>query len=224
MSSDSTMTPTTRTLTVIGVDVGVKQLLAAAPVTADPDVAKALVVDGGVARALFDGLGDTLARLDELGVDSTAVTSEALANYRQLIYQRFGLATAALQEHLEHHDADAVALEDLEQEDRTLEECARGETKAGGWLLPAFLDRLEDALTSAGYRVERVDPKYTTQECHVCGELAEVSDATIACETPDCPVDVVCRDRSAAVSIAKRWDPRPDGRPRSAELDVQPTD
>jgi len=96
------------------------------------------------------------------------------------------------------------ALEDIAYEGGPLAACARGRTKAGEWVLPTVRDRLEATLAVAGHRVEYVDAARSTQECHVCGAAADVSRATIACPVPDCPVDEVCRDRSAAVTIARR--------------------
>lgn len=71
------------------------------------------------------------------------------------------------------------------------------------WHLPALQRRFKTALTAAGYRVERVNPKRTIEQCHICDELTSVGDNTISCTTKDCPVDTVYRDRSTAVSIAK---------------------
>lgn len=212
MSSQPVAAPATapEAATAIGVDLGVKRLLVAAPADAGPDVPNALAVGGGVERDLYDALGDTLNRLASQPVDTTEAEREAVETHRSLLRQRFALAAHALVEYADRHDADVVALEDIEYEDGTLAECARGPTKAGEWVLPAFRERLEATLAAEGYRVERVDATYSTQRCHVCGELADLSRATITCETEGCPVDAVCRDRSAAVTLAGRA--TPDGR------------
>jgi transposase len=206
MSSQSTTTsaPVTPETTVIGVDLGVTRLLVAAPDDAGPDVPDALVVGGGIERDLYDGLGDTLNRLDSHPAETTEAEAEAIKRYRSLLRQRFTLAAQSLVEYADHHDADIVALEDIEYEGGTLAECARGRTKAGEWVLPTFRDHLEAALGAKGFQVERVNAAYSTQQCHVCGELTEVSRATISCDTEDCPVDGICRDRSAAATLAKR--------------------
>jgi len=192
------------TATVIGVDLGVKRLLVAAPADTDPDVLDALVVGGGVERDLYDALGDTLSRLHGKSVDTREAEAQAIENYRSLLQQRFALAARSLVEYADRLDTDVVALEDIEYEGGALAECARGPTKAGEWVLPAFREQLKATLTAEGHRVERVDANYSTQQCHVCEELADVSRATISCETEDCPVDTVCRDRSAAATVAKR--------------------
>jgi transposase len=191
------------TATVVGVDLGVKRLLVAAPATDDPAVEDALVVDGGVERALYDSLGDTLTRFDQLA-ETTEAEAQAVQACRSMLHQRFDLGAECLLEYLDRVGADVVALEDTTHDCGSLAECARGRTKVGSWLLPTVRDYLEDTLAAAGYQVDRVDAAYTTQRCHVCGELADVGNATISCETADCPVDVVCRDRSAAATIAGR--------------------
>lgn len=190
--------------TVIGVDLGVKRLLVAAPADSDPDVPEPLVVGDGVERDLYNALGDTLGRLDRRAVDTAEAEAQAVESYRSLLRQRFGLATDALVEYADQLGADVVALEDLQYESGTLAECARGATEAGQWVLPAFRDRLEATLAAEGYHVKRVDATYSTQQCHVCGEIADVGRGTILCETADCPVGRVCRDRSAAVTLAQR--------------------
>jgi len=207
MSSQSTTTPPRDTIapaSVVGVDLGVKQLLVAAPADAGAEVSNALAVGGGVERDLYDSLGDTLNRLDELPADTGEVTATTVEEYRSLLRQRFALAAYSAVEYADRHDADVIALENIEYEDGTLLECAQGATKAGEWVLPAFRDRLEATLRAEGHRVERVDAAYTTQRCHICGQVGDVSRATISCTNAGCVVDAVCRDRSAAVSIANR--------------------
>ena len=207
MSSQTIAVETTVTNdgpTVVGVDLGVKRLLVAAPADAGPDIVDTLTVGGGVERALYNALGDTLNRLDGQHADTIDAEHQTVERYRSLLRQRFVLAAASLVEYADRVGADTIALEKLDERAGTLAECARGQTKAGAWVLPAFRDHLESTLAAEGYSVEHVDARYTTQRCHCCGELADVSRATITCETDDCPVETVCRDQSAAVTIAKR--------------------
>ena len=77
----------------------------------------------------------------------------------------------------------------------------------GTWLLPALQHAIAVKARSAGIPVTYVDPKYTTQQCHVCGELGSVSQDAVECTTEDCPVGTVSRDESAALSIAQRAAP-----------------
>ena len=185
-------------------NLGVKRLLVAAPATAPPDVQGALTIDGGHARALFDALGDTLNRLDGQPVDTAQAATETVARYRGLLYQQIGLATAVLVEYVRRHGADVVAFEGQQFVDGDLEAAARGGTKAGEWLLPTVRERATAPLEGEGYRVVRVDHHESTQRCHHCGALADVGRGTIRCENPACPVERVCRDRSAAATIARR--------------------
>lgn len=192
------------TTTSIGVDLGVKRLLVAAPNTAGPDVEGGLVAGGEVERGLYNALSDTLDRLAERPEDTHEAEQLAIEQYRAMLNQQFALAAASLVEYAEQQDADIVVLEDLTFNSGPLAVCARGATKAGEWVLPAFREKAESVLRARGFQVERVTAEKTTQECHVCGQLAQVGKATIRCETEHCPVSRVCRDHSAAVSIAKR--------------------
>lgn len=196
--------PQTAARTVIGVDLGIKTLLTAAPAGAGPDVSEAFTAGGGIERELYQTLGRTLTRLDELDVDTTTAETRATKAYGALLRQHVQEATAALLEYVEAADADVVAVERLDHNRRPLAECARGASEVDSWLFPVVRDRIEWDLRCAGYRVERVSRKYTTRQCHICGDLATMERATISCTTDDCPVDDVCRDRSAAVTIAGR--------------------
>src|SRR5699024_10120234 len=131
-------TPARRDRSVVGVDLGVKRLLVAAPANAGPDVANALVVEGGVERDLYDGLRDTLTRLDRLPGDTHEAESWTVDAYRRLLRQRFALASCALSEYVDRVGADVVALEDTVPSGGTLVECVHGRTKAGGWVLPTL--------------------------------------------------------------------------------------
>jgi transposase len=74
----------------------------------------------------------------------------------------------------------------------------------GAWLLPTFRKALVERANEVGLPVARVDPSGSTQECHSCGEVGDVGSKMLKCTTPDCPVGEVCRDRSAALTIAQR--------------------
>jgi len=185
-------------------DLGVKRLLVAAPADTGPTIPDAHVADGGVSKDLFDGLGATLAAFDQFRTDTSEAEAQTVADYRRLLRQRIGLAIVDLLDYLEDIGADVVAVEDRQFHDRDLVECARGTAKAGEWLLPTVREHLEATLPREGYQVRRVPVEYTTQQCHVCGELVDVGEATVRCDVEACPVDRVCRDRSAAVTIARR--------------------
>ncbi|QLG49102.1 zinc ribbon domain-containing protein [Natrinema halophilum] len=193
----------------VGVDLGVRQLFAASPITADPTVRNAYIADGGIVRALYDELGATTRRLQALPGDTTAAEVHAFVAYRDRLAVRVADATEQLLAYLEATDAGTVVLEEITYPLRPLSECRRGETDLGSWLLPVLQHAFADAAVAEDYDVEYINPKYTTQQCHVCDQLGDVDSAGLECTTESCPVDVVDRDRSAAVSIAKR---RPDAR------------
>ncbi|WP_268258140.1 zinc ribbon domain-containing protein [Halopiger djelfimassiliensis] len=96
-------------------------------------------------------------------------------------------------------------LEDLSFCEATLWE-RRTVDDTGTWLLPALQHAIAVKAQEADIPVTYVNPKYTTQQCHVCGELGRLENDTLECTTENCSVGTVCRDRSAAVNIAQRVD------------------
>lgn len=75
-----------------------------------------------------------------------------------------------------------------------------------GWLVSAFQSVLVDHALDAGLPVARVDPEYTTKQCHECQQFARLEGDVIECGNGGCPVDEVGRDLSAALSIAGRFE------------------
>lgn len=189
---------------VVGIDVGVKRLLVAAPASAGPDVETALVVDGEPVRALFDGLEGAMDAL-EASPDATGGEAQRLReHYRDRLHARFGDAVERTLAFVDALDADVVALEDLNAGLPSLATVLERGGQDMEWILPMLQARLEASLEAGGYAVAYVDRDYTTRACHHCEQFAAVEDDTIVCTTADCPVDEVGRDRSAAVSIARR--------------------
>lgn len=202
--SASAATVTADATTVVGVDVGVRNLLVAAPAEAGPDVPTALVVDGGPVRALYAALVDAMDAL-EASPDATGGTAQRLReHYRDRLHARLGDAVEELLAFVDDLEADVVALEDLGGRPPSLATALQEGHDTDAWVLPMLQMRLTASLEAAGYAVTFVDRDYTTRACHHCEQFAVVEDHTIRCTTADCPVDVVGRDRSAAVSIAQR--------------------
>src|SRR5712691_11340899 len=69
-----------------------------------------------------------------------------------------------------------------------------------------FLDILEEKAARAGHQVIRVNPRFTTQECHQCGEIVQKS---LSVRTHVCPFCgyIADRDVNAAQNILKRARP-----------------
>src|SRR6266704_4860869 len=71
----------------------------------------------------------------------------------------------------------------------------------------AFLDILEEKAGRAGHRVIRVNPRFTSQQCHTCGEIVQKS---LSVRTHVCPFCgyIADRDVNAAKNIlfrARAW-------------------
>ena len=180
----------------IGVDVGQRHLLTAAPATEDPEVNEALVLDSKGATMRYEAIQH---RYHTQSRDTDGLHVAALE----------GILTTAAQQVLSYaqsFDAPPIlVLEDLTYPDRTLEECVRKGMEAACWLLPTIQQRLVDLSRSESVPIATVSAKHSTQECHACGELAWPRKKIVQCTTEACSAGRVCRDRSAAATLAKRF-------------------
>jgi hypothetical protein len=183
--------------TPIGVDVGRRQLIAAAPATVGADLDGAITignrkVEGHYATLQERHEGSALADVDDdvlaaqLDAVLTATAHEALA-YAQSF-----------------DSPPMLALEDLDYAERSLAECVTEGRGPDCWLFPGLQERLIEAARAAGIPIAFVSKKYTTKECHVCGMHSKVRDQRLSCTNERCPVETACRDCSAAATIAKR--------------------
>lgn len=179
--------------TPVGVDVGRRNLLVLAPATDDPRVEEARIVDG-------DRLEERYAMLQQRGAAGGHVDA-VLAD--RLLAGADDAAREALS-YVETFEAPVMVLEDLGYPDRSLDACVAESAAPECWLYPALHQRLADQARRASIPVLTTSPKYTTRQCHVCDQFARVGTEVLTCPTDDCPVDDVCRDRSAAATIAKR--------------------
>jgi len=85
-----------------------------------------------------------------------------------------------------------VAVEDLSHMVNTM--------KHGRWVRGMIIDRITDMVESNGGRVMTVNPAYTSQKCHQCGTMLDMTDY----HTPICTICEVGwdRDKNAAANIA----------------------
>lgn len=180
--------------TPVGVDVGRRNLLVLAPAPATADVAEGRVVHDARIEHCYTLLG---RRPD--GV--TSWFGAILADHIQRLLDDVVQEAIA---YVQSFDMPILVLEDLGYPQRSLEDCITDDAEPECWLYPTVHERLIEAAHAAGIPVMETSKKYTTRQCHVCGQLARVDDRTISCTTTDCPVDEVCRDRSAAATVANR--------------------
>jgi transposase len=186
--------------TPVGVDVGVKQLVAVA--TTDGTLDEAVVIDGTRARRIFAAFQGVTQRLQERGHSAEGLGDIIWRTWRRLRREFQAAADAVLDVARKHADP-VVVLEDLPQRRQPLVAARHGDVSEATWF-PAVQAVVADRVVDASVPVTYVSPKYTSQQCHACDLLGRLDDETIRCTTPDCPVGKVCRDRSAAVSIAKQ--------------------
>lgn len=198
----STVTPTDEvSVTPLGVDVGVKNLVTVA--SADAGLDDALTRDGSAIRRELDTLADSTQALWHAPGDSNTAEVQLLAarwhRIRAILYD----VAEDVVEYARQYVAPVLVLEDLEPDREPLWE--HRTRNVGMWLMPTIQAVLTDRATDAGVPVTHVDPTFTSQECHRCGEIGELENDTIRCLSTECPVETVCRDRSAAVSIGQRF-------------------
>jgi IS605 OrfB family transposase len=189
--------------TPVGVDVGEKTLVAAGtPGMAVEDVR---TVDGAPLRRAFRRFAAMQRAFAfahwETGPAETMLTAAVWVHrLKPEIYDAAHQAVAFARQ----FTAPVVVLEALEQPMRPLWAYRRGQRDFGDWLLPVLQQALVEVATDAGVPVAWVDPRGTSRECHRCGQAGELENETLDCRNLECPVTVVDRDRSAAVSIARR--------------------
>lgn len=189
-------------ITPVGVDVGSRQLVTVA--TASDDVDEAITVSGVYAECVYSEFCSATQRLDTAPEFDDTALGEVVARYWDLFRATFEHAADEAISYARQHPAPVLVLEDLKQKPRPLRDCAHGNLRFGSWCPAVVQEVLADRALDAGVPVIFVPPEYTSQECHRCGEIGELENKTLTCTVPGCPVDDVDRDRSAAVSIAKR--------------------
>jgi IS605 OrfB family transposase len=188
-------------ITPIGVDVGMRQLATVA--SADTDPADAVVVSGDRARDHYAEFTKATHRLQEQP-HTTDNLGDIVWRYWRQFRREFRAAADTILTYARQWPAPVVVLEDLPDDRQPLVACRYGQVRAPTWMPTAVQAVIAERVANAGVPVTYVDPTCTTQECHTCGLIGHVEYETLVCTTPDCPVDEVCRDRSAAVTIANR--------------------
>jgi len=182
-----------RSCTPIGADVGLRNVLTLAPASADYPVAESKTLHDDQIKTQYA----TLASVPDVAPKSQTIIANRL---RQAVHD---LAQDAVL-YATSFEGPLLALEDLHYPHRSLADCIEENAALDSWLLPAAQRALATAAADAGIPVVSVSAKYSTRQCHSCQNFTRVNGRTIRCPVEDCPVEEVCRDRSAAVTIARR--------------------
>ena len=133
-----------------------------------------------------------IAVLKKRGRDEEAEPHRrALSNRRKELAILIGQEIANLSY---RYDNALVAIEDLSHIKNTM--------KHGRWVRGMIVDRITDMVESNGGRVMTVNPAYTSQKCHQCGTMLDMTDY----HTPICSSCCVAwdRDENAAANIASK--------------------
>jgi len=179
--------------TPVGVDVGLRNLLAVAPASASADISEGAVFDD-------DRIEEYYTTLEHVP-DPSGHTATILAHKLHRVLNDVAQDVVA---YTESFDVPLLVLEDLGYPDRSLSDCIESGAAVECWLYPAVQRAVIEAAADAGIPVVAANEKHSTQQCHGCLDFARVGDETIQCTTEDCPVETVCRDLSAAVTVAQR--------------------
>lgn len=182
--------------TPIGVDVGRRKPLVLAPATDDPEIEEVHEVDVDHLEDYYQVL--THRRASGFEKDHT---DAALADRLQALVED---AAAEALAYAETFEMPVLVLEDLDYSERSLDAATASGASPDCWFFPAVHEQLTEHARGVGIPVVKTSPKYTTQQCHLCGELAQVHRGEVHCTTDTCPAESVCRDRSAAATIANR--------------------
>lgn len=191
--SDSSSRNPLLTDTTIGVDAGIRNLLTLAPASANPDVSEGRVIDDDQPELVYR----TLVHVPDNAPRTKRILTDRLHRAVENVAQEAVAYTASF-------NAPVLVVENLSYSRRSLSECIDDNAAIECWLLPAVQRALVEAARDAGIPAVSVSEEYTTQQCHECQDFACVGRETIRCTTENCPVAEVCRDRSAAVTIARR--------------------
>lgn len=187
--------------TPVGVDIGVKNLIAAA--TAGSDPASALVIEGEHIRDRHELLAQGMRALQWVDFDTTDGEAQLFAAFWQQVRAQIYEAAVRVVRYARQFVAPTVVLEDLSFCESSLWE-RRTAPEVSVWLLPTIQHAIAEKARGAGLPVAYVDPEGTTRECHRCGAATVIDQDFVKCAAEGCPAGEVQRDRSAAVTIAER--------------------
>ncbi|MDS0284747.1 zinc ribbon domain-containing protein [Haloarcula onubensis] len=214
MSSHSAKATTTLPLgpdsiTPVGVDVGSARYLFAAASPAD-GVGGAATVNADYAHRLYSEFQSATHRLGTAPdyVDDQDRLGDLVARYWPRLRRALECAADQVVGVARAHPRAVVVLEDLSTTPRPLVEAAHGAMAWADYCPAVAQQLLADRALDAGLAVAYVPPEYTSQLCHECGTLGDLGGRgceTLTCVNDDCTVGEVCRDRSAAVTIARRY-------------------
>lgn len=196
--------PAVRSVTPVGVDVGFRTLVAAAP--RDGRVEDVFTIDGDHVERTLDALAVVDTALDGAAFTDTATrTAVAAAVWtHRLKGQVYGAAHRTV-EFARSHPGAVLVVEDLPAGDVPLARWWRHDAfEAQTWAVNALSRALVEVAVEAGLPVVRVDPAGTSTECHRCGETGRRERSVFECTANPCTVDVVDADVNAALTVASR--------------------
>lgn len=200
-AADSPQRTADRDITPIGVDVGSKRLA----VAATPDhLGGPVAGDAKYVSQLYSEFCSATHRLALAPDYDETSLGDLVARYWQRIRPALEEAAADVLSFACQHQDPVLVLEDLPQSREPLRVCENGGLRYSAWIPPTTQAILTEQAVDAEVPVVHVSPHNTSQECHRCGHIGDLDPEVLACTNERCPVEAVCRDRSAAATIAER--------------------
>jgi len=201
MGDDDNSQPASRQTaqTVIGVDVGMNNLIVAVPHTLHANAANVLEIEGTVEYELINEFVEALD-------DHDNSDSDLAIQYEDLMVAHIDLAVDQLLDYTRMYPQPIIAVEDFGHSmPPGLNECVANGSDLSDWVIAKVIERIETGCNDAGIEVERVDHRLSSKTCGWCGNIGvRARSGVFHCNAPDCEITAVDGDRNAAKTIARR--------------------
>jgi putative transposase len=208
--------------TPIGFDIGESKLLTGCACRDDTPT-QPMMFDGGRARHLRKEMFTTLRRLQERDADWRI--DERFDHYQNALTDIVEKASRQAVEYAQRFENPVIVLEDLSEIREQLDYGKWMNRRLHNWAFARLTGRIEDKALDAGIPVRFVNPAYTSQTCHACGNLGRRSaQAEFRCTNSECWVTEYQADINAAANIAGRLNPWGESVPWKPERDDTPQD
>ncbi|MGB9964124.1 RNA-guided endonuclease TnpB family protein [Halobacterium hubeiense] len=208
--------------TPIGFDIGESKLLTGCACRDDTPT-QPMMFDGGRARHLRKEMFTTLRRLQERDADWRI--NERFDHYQNALTDIVEKASRQAVEYARSFESPVIVLEDLSEIREHLDYGKWMNRRLHNWAFARLTGRIEDKALDAGIPVRFVNPSYTSQTCHACGNLGRRSaQAEFRCTNSECWVTEYQADINAAANIAGRLNPWGESVPWKPERDDTPQD
>ena len=192
--------------TPIGVDIGEASLVTVChrDENGSPTAPELWAEEGKTVRRLRKTYFTATRRLQKRGSERIAESfGEDLWSQIDDVFHRVTREVVAYAESIENP---VLVLEDLTYIRESMDYNAYMNRRLHGWGFATLHAQIRYKAVEKGIPVETVNPRNTSKECHVCGDVGyRPRQATFECTTDDCWVGEYQADVNGAVNIADRY-------------------